>query len=46
MIIPLTGDVDYLIKVPARTDLVPRILTASANNLVAKFSYRLIKVKE
>lgn len=39
-------DVDYLIKVPARTDMIPRILTASANNLVAKFSYRLIKVKE
>ena len=39
-------DVDYLIKVPARTDMIPRILTSSANNLVAKFSYRLIKVKE
>jgi hypothetical protein len=38
-------DVDYLIKVPERTDMIPRILTASANNLVAKFSYRLIKVK-
>lgn len=39
-------DVDYLIKIPARTDFIPRILVSSANNMVAKFSYRLIKVKE
>lgn len=39
-------DVDYLIKIPARTDIIPRILTSSANNMTAKISYRLIKVKE
>jgi hypothetical protein len=39
-------DVDYLIKVQARTDMIPRALSSSANNLTAKFSYRLIKVKE
>lgn len=38
-------DVDFLIKIPSRTDFIPRIITSSANNLVAKFSYRLIKVK-
>ena len=39
-------DIDYLIKIPARTDIVPRIQSSSANNLVAKVSYRIIKVKE
>jgi hypothetical protein len=39
-------DIDYLVKIPSRTDIIPRILNASANNLVAKFSYRLIRVKE
>lgn len=39
-------DVDYLIKIPARTDIIPRILNNSANNLVCKFTYRFIKVKE
>lgn len=38
-------DVDYLIKIPSRTDFVPRILNNSTNNLIAKFQYRLIKVK-
>lgn len=38
-------DVDYLIKIPSRTDFVPRILNTSANLLTAKFQYRLIKVK-
>jgi len=38
-------DVDYLIRIPARTDLIPRVLVSSANNMVAKVSYRLIKVK-
>lgn len=38
-------DVDYLIKIPQRVDFIPRILTSSANNLSAKFSYRLLKVK-
>lgn len=38
-------DVDYLIKIPSRTDFIPRILSNSTNNLVCKFSYRLIKVK-
>jgi hypothetical protein len=39
-------DVDYLVKIPERVDLMPRIITSSANNLVAKISYRFIKVKE
>lgn len=38
-------DVDYLVKIPSRTDIMPRIVNSSANNLVAKFNYRLIKVK-
>lgn len=39
-------DIDYLIKIPSRTDIIPRITSSSANNLVAKVSYRIIKVKE
>lgn len=39
-------DIDYLIKIPAGTDFIPRIIASSANNLSAKFSYRLIKVKQ
>ena len=39
-------DVDYLIKIPQKTDIIPRIISASTNNLQAKISYRLIKVKE
>lgn len=39
-------DIDYLIKIPAGVDFIPRIVTASANNLQAKISYRIIKVKE
>lgn len=38
-------DVDYLIRIPERVDFIPRIVTSSANNLVAKFSFRIIKVK-
>jgi hypothetical protein len=39
-------DVDYLIKIPAQVDIIPRIVTTSANNLTAKFSYRILKVAE
>lgn len=39
-------DVDYLIRIPSRTDIIPRILNNSTNNLQAKFTYRIIKVKE
>lgn len=39
-------DIDYLTKVPARTDIVPRIITASTNNLQGKINYRFVKVKE
>jgi hypothetical protein len=35
-------DIDYLISIPSLTDIVPRITFSSANNLVAKISYRLI----
>ena len=38
-------DVDYLIRVPSRTDIMPRIIATSTNALSAKFQYRLIKVK-
>ncbi len=38
-------DTDYLIKIPERVDFIPRIITSSANNLSAKFSYRILKVK-
>ncbi len=38
-------DVDYLVKIPSRTDIMPRILNNSTNNLVAKYNYRFIKVK-
>lgn len=37
-------DVDYLVRIPERTDIIPRITTSSANNLIAKFSYRFLKV--
>lgn len=39
-------DIDYLVKIPERTDIMPRIITASANNLQAKISYRFVKIKE
>ena len=39
-------DINYLVKIPERVDIIPRIITASANNLTAKISYRFIKVKE
>lgn len=38
-------DVDYAIRIPSRTDICPRIISSSANNLSCKFSYRIIKVK-
>lgn len=38
-------DVDYLVKIPALTDFIPRVTIASVNNLSAKISYRFIKVK-
>jgi hypothetical protein len=38
-------DIDYLIRVPERVDIIPRINTSSANNLQAKFSYRILKVR-
>lgn len=37
-------DIDYVIKIPARTDLIPRVTIASANNLSPKFSWRFLKV--
>jgi len=39
-------DVDYLTKIPAGTDIIPRIITSSVNGLSAKISYRFIKVKQ
>jgi hypothetical protein len=39
-------DVDYLIRIPQQVDFIPRIINVSANNLTAKFSYRILKVTE
>jgi hypothetical protein len=38
-------DVDYLRKIPQQTDIIPRITNASANNLVGKFVFRFMLVK-
>lgn len=38
-------DVDYLVGIPERTDFMPRIVNASANNLIGQFEYRLLKIK-
>lgn len=38
-------DIDYLVKIPAGTDFIPRVVASSANNLAAQVSYRLIKTK-
>lgn len=39
-------DINYLLKLPSRTDIIPRIVNNSNNNLIVKVSYRLIKVKK
>jgi hypothetical protein len=39
-------DTDYVIKIPALVDFIPRITVSSANNLSAKLSYRLLKIKQ
>lgn len=38
-------DMDYNVRVPEKTDIIPRITFSSANNLSVKVSYRIIKVK-
>ena len=38
-------DIDYLVKVPQQVDMIPRIVTSSTTNLVAKVSYRFAKIK-
>lgn len=38
-------DIDYLIRIPSGVDFIPRITASSTNNLQAKISYRIIKVK-
>lgn len=38
-------DVDYLVRIPERTDFVPRITFCSSNNVSSSISYRIIKVK-
>lgn len=38
-------DIDYLVPIPARTDLIPRIIAVSNNNMVGKYTMRFIKVK-
>lgn len=39
-------DMDYAIRIPELVDIVPRITSSSANNIIVKCSYRLIKIKE
>lgn len=39
-------DIDYLTRIPAGTDLIPRITASSANNIECQFTYRIIKVKD
>lgn len=39
-------DIDYLLVIPARTDLIPRITYCSTNNLSVRFTYRLIRIKD
>jgi hypothetical protein len=39
-------DVDYLVRIPQRVDLIPRIISCTANNVSSQISYRLIKVKD
>lgn len=38
-------DVDYLVRIPERTDMIPRITASSGNNISCQISYRLVKVK-
>jgi len=38
-------DIDYLIQIPALTDLVPRVTYVSANNSNVQVGYRLITIK-
>jgi hypothetical protein len=38
-------DVDYLIRIPERVDIIPRIQTCSANNVSSQISFRIVKVK-
>ena len=38
-------DVDYLVRIPERVDIIPRITSCTANNVSSQISYRIIKVK-
>jgi hypothetical protein len=38
-------DIDYLIRIPERVDIMPRVMFASTNNLNVKVSYRILKSK-
>lgn len=38
-------DIDYLIRIPERTDIMPRITFSSGNNIACQYSYRIVKVK-
>lgn len=39
-------DVDYLIRIPEGTDLMPHVESVGNNNTVVHISYRIVKVKE
>lgn len=39
-------DVDYLTRIPAGTDIMPRITSCSANGVQVQFTYRFIRVTQ
>jgi hypothetical protein len=39
-------DMDYSVRIPEQVDIIPRIITSSANNLSVKVRYRIMKVVE
>jgi hypothetical protein len=39
-------DIDYAIKIPALTDIIPRVTNVSASNTILHVSYRILKVKQ
>ena len=38
-------DVDYLVEIPELTDIMPRCVLCTANNVSVHVSYRILKVK-
>ncbi len=38
-------DIDYLVKIPERVDIMPRLKNTSTNGLTGKVAYRIVKIK-